>query len=301
MRAVEPAHKRFFESRLFIELSEDEMSQAVADRAESAVAYLKDKVEGIPTAAVVLGSGVSVLEGLVDSESFPFLDVFGISPSVHGHSGNVTVGRLSDAADAPLVAVFRGRFHLYEGHDWSVVTLAARVVALWGVKKLLLTNAAGGLNKDYHVGDLMVLTGYRDHLSPELAQTGLLAAIAKPTTKCSNALSEELLKVGEQLAKEDKEFRPLRQGTYCALGGPNYETMAEIEMLRRLKGDAVGMSTVPEMLAVEGTGTMAAAVSVITNVWRDDEPMGGHEEVLEASKMASKRLDQLFRKVLVSD
>ena len=146
----------------------------------------------------------------------------------------------------------------------------------------------------------MVLTGYRDHLHPDYAKTGGLPAVEKPTTVCSNALTDELLKVGEQLAKEDTSFRPLRKGTYCAVGGPNYETMAEIEMLRRLKGDAVGMSTVPELLAVEGTGTAAAAVSVVTNVWREDEPMGGHEEVLEASKLASKRLDQLFGRVLNS-
>lgn len=274
------------------------MSQTVVDRAENAVAFLKERVKGVPSAAVVLGSGVSVLEGLEHSVSFPFQEVFGISPSVHGHSGALTVGRLTAAADAPLVAVLRGRFHLYEGHDWSVVTLAARVIALWGVPKLLLTNAAGGLNPDYHVGDLMVLTGYRDHLNPEYAKTGGLPAVEKATSQCSNALTEELLKMGAQLAKEDSNFRPLRQGTYCAVGGPNYETMAEIEMLRRLKGDAVGMSTVPELLAVEGTATMAAALSVITNVWRADEPMGGHEEVLEMSKLASKRLDQLFRKVL---
>ena len=275
------------------------MSQTVVDRVENAVAFLKEKVKGVPSAAVVLGSGVSVLEGLADSQSFPFQEVFGIAPNVHGHSEAVTVGRMSEAAEAPLVAVFRGRFHLYEGHDWSVVTLAARAVALWGIEKLLLTNAAGGLNCQYHVGDLMVLTGYRDHLNPEYAKTGGLPAIEKATTNCANALTDELLKVGEQLAKEDAGFRPLRKGTYCAVGGPNYETMAEIEMLRRLKGDAVGMSTVPELLAVEGTNTIAAAVSVVTNVWREDEPMGGHEEVLEASKQASKRLDQLFRRVLV--
>jgi purine-nucleoside phosphorylase len=273
------------------------MSQTVVDRAESAVAFLKEKVKGVPAAAVVLGSGVSVLENLSDSQSFPFQEVFGISPSVHGHSGTVTVGRLT-GADSPLVAVFRGRFHLYEGHDWSVVTLAARVVAMWGIPKLLLTNAAGGLNRDYHVGDLMVLTGYRDHLNPEYGQTGGLPAVEKPTTPCANALSDELLQIGEKLAAEDSSFRPLRQGTYCALAGPSYETMAEIEMLRRLKGDAVGMSTVPEMLAVQGSKTTAAAVSVVTNVWREDEPMGGHEEVLEASKQASKRLDQLFRRAL---
>lgn len=274
------------------------MSQIVVDRADDAVAYLKEKVNGVPAAAVVLGSGVSVLEGLVDSVSLPFQDVFGISPSVHGHSGNITVGRLNEAADAPLVAVFRGRFHLYEGHDWAVVTLAARVVAKWGIKKLLLTNAAGGLNREYHVGDLMVLTGYRDHLSPEYTEVGGIPAVQKATVSCANDLSDKLLKAGAALALEDTSFRPLRQGTYCALGGPNYETMAEIEMLRRLKGDAVGMSTVPEMLAVAGSKTTAAAVSVITNVWRDDEPMGGHDEVLEASKQASKRLDQLFKRVL---
>jgi len=184
------------------------MSQTVVDRAENAVSFLKEKVKGVPTAAVVLGSGVSVLEGLADSQSFPFQDVFGISPSVHGHSGAVTVGRLSADADAPLVAVFRGRFHLYEGHDWSVVTLAARVVALWGIPKLFLTNAAGGLNREYHVGDLMVLTGYRDHLNPEYSKTGGIPAVEKSITPCTNALTGELLRWANSWRRKTRASAP---------------------------------------------------------------------------------------------
>lgn len=276
------------------------MNQTVMEKAQKALAFVRQKNTEVPDVAVVLGSGVAVLEGLSDSVNYSFKEVFGVAPSVQGHSGSVTIGRLTDSNSSKLVAVFRGRFHLYEGHDWSTVTLPAQLIADWGIPRLLLTNAAGGLNKTFHVGDLMVLTGYRDHLSPELQKTGLIPALEKGVQNCSNKLTEELLSIGQKLAAKDKDFRPLQKGTYAALTGPNYETMAEIEMLRRLQGDAVGMSTVPELLTVKGTGTEAAAVSVITNVWREDEPMGGHEEVLEASKQASLRLDKLF-KALLSD
>ena len=274
------------------------MIKSAPRTASEAVAALKKLSSEVPVAAVVLGSGVSVLDRLIDSNVLPYQDLFGMAPGVAGHSGTLTVGRA--VAGGPLVAVLRGRFHLYEGYDWPTVTLATRAIVEWGVPNLLLTNAAGGLNLDYSVGDLMVLTGYRDHLSPELKDTGLLPAIAKPTTDCRNQLSQKLINVGEALdiTTPAAELRPLRQGVYAGLLGPTYETMAEIEMLRKLKADAVGMSTVPEMLCCDGSKTTACAVSVITNVWRPEEAMGGHEEVLEASKNASKRLDKLFRAVL---
>ncbi|HEY9867695.1 MAG TPA: purine-nucleoside phosphorylase [Candidatus Obscuribacterales bacterium] len=272
--------------------------ETLAKPVDEATAFLKKVCKKVPRVAVVLGSGVSVLEALEECSTYPFHEVFGVSPSVEGHSGSLTVGRLPCAGSDELVAVFRGRFHLYEGHDWSVVTLPAQVVANWGIPYYLLTNAAGGLNRTFSVGDLMVLTGYRDHLGPELRQTGLLPALSAPPTNVCNRLSDLLLATGKKLEAERSDFHPLRQGVYAALLGPNYETMAEIEMLRRLKADAVGMSTVPELRTVKGTQTMAAAVSVITNVWREDQPMGGHEEVLEASKKASARLDLLFRTVI---
>jgi purine-nucleoside phosphorylase len=184
---------------------------------------------------------------------------------------------------------------MYEGHDWDVVTLPARVLVEWGVKNLYLTNAAGGLNPTFKVGDLMLLTGYRDHLNPRWQKEGLLPAIKQPPTLCENGLTAQIAKAAEHLAKTDAEFRPIQKGVYAALLGPSYETMAEIEMLKKLKCDAVGMSTVPELLAAKGSATTAAAISVVTNVWSEDSDIEGHEEVLRAAKEASSRLDKLFR------
>ncbi|HEY9792932.1 MAG TPA: hypothetical protein V6D22_21200, partial [Candidatus Obscuribacterales bacterium] len=132
------------------------MSQSVAKPAEKAVSLLREISSEVPQAAFVLGSGVKVLEDLPDSKSISYQDVFGIAPGVVGHAGSVSLGRV----DGRLVAVLRGRFHLYEGHKWDVVTLATRVLAEWGVPRLYLTNAAGGLNSSFDVGDLMVLLGY---------------------------------------------------------------------------------------------------------------------------------------------
>jgi purine-nucleoside phosphorylase len=280
-------------------------SQAPVKSPTEAVAYIKAQMQagqkpGLPDkpkAAVVLGSGVSVLEGLHDPIVINFQDVFGMAPGVSGHSGTLTIGRLS-ADDKGTVAVLRGRFHLYEGYSWEAVTLAAATIKEWGLANLLLTNAAGGLNQTYAVGDLMVLTGFRDHLSPKWQEQGLIPALQAERQPVANALTDKLVAAGQKLSQEDKQFRPLQAGVYAGLLGPSYETMAEINMLRKLQADAVGMSTVPELLVCEGSTTTAAAVSVITNVWSDDVAMGGHAEVLEASKAASKRLDRLFRSVL---
>jgi len=250
-----------------------------------------------PVAAVVLGSGVSVLDNLPDQVVINFKDVFGMAPGVVGHSGTLTVGRLRPR-DERSVAVLRGRFHLYEGYAWDAVTLAARTVVEWGLPNLLLTNAAGGLNQKYAVGDLMVLTGYRDHLSLKWKEESLIPAVQAKSEPIKNALTDMLIAAGQKLHQEDPQFRALQAGVYAGLLGPSYETMAEIEMLRKLQADAVGMSTVPEILSCVGSNTTAAAVSVITNVWSEDVAMGGHEEVLEASKAASQRLDKLFRQVL---
>ena len=144
----------------------------------------------------------------------------------------------------------------------------------------------------------MVITSFRDFLNPKYRETGLLEPAMAPAVACENSLTASIIKAGQQLAEQDGNFRPLRTGNYCGFSGPSYETLAEIAMARRLKVDAVGMSTVPELQAAASTGTTAAALSVITNVWSDDKPMGGHEEVLEASKHASLRLDRLFRYLL---
>jgi purine-nucleoside phosphorylase len=265
---------------------------------DNALAVIKAVCHETPKAAVILGSGVNVLMEMDSPIVLPYEEVFGLAPTVAGHAGSLTLGRMGADTNSPLVAVFRGRFHLYEGHDWSVVTLPTRMIAQWGVPRLFLTNAAGGLNREFNVGDLMVLTGFRDFLNPKLADTGLVPSVMVPVENCKNELTDEVLRVGKELTKSDSEFRPLRAGTYSACLGPSYETLAEIEMLRRLHSDAVGMSTVPELQTAAENPTMkAAAISVITNVW-NDQPIGGHQEVLEASHAASRRLDKLFRALL---
>ncbi len=256
-----------------------------------AIELLKKLSPEIPQAAFVLGSGVNVLESLPETKTISYQEVFGKSPGVVGHAGSLSLGRVG----GKLVAVLRGRFHLYEGYDWDLVILAARTMIEWGVPKLYLTNAAGGLNTNFNVGDLMLIKGYRDHLSPKFKQTGLIPALAKEATNCQNQLTAHISKTAKALASNDNSFRSIQEGVYVGLLGPNYETMDEIEMLKKLKCDAVGMSTVPELLTASGTKTEAAAISVVTNVWKPDEAMGGHEEVLQAAKEASERLDKLFR------
>ncbi len=266
------------------------MEKTLAKPVDQAAEFLRKSCKAVPAAAVVLGSGVKVLEDLTDETSFQYKDVFGMAPGVEGHAGSLSYGHVG----ATPVAVLRGRFHAYEGYNWDVITLITKVMMEWGVPRLYLTNAAGGLNRSFQVGDLMVLTGYRDHLHQKWQEAGLLPALMAPASRCENEATRHLLETGKKLAGEDKAFRPLQAGVYAGLLGPAYETMAEIEMLRRLNVDAVGMSTVPELQTASGSKTMAAAVSVVTNVWTD-EPIGGHEEVLEAAKEASLRLDKLFR------
>jgi purine-nucleoside phosphorylase len=263
---------------------------------EEALAIIKKVVDVVPAAAVVTGSGVSVLNDLKDPHVFPFREVFGVAPTVAGHSGELVVGRLAES-ESTTVAVIRGRYHVYEGHDWSVVTLTTRTLIAWGVPRLILTNAAGGINSSFNVGDLMAITGFRDFLS-EKGRGELIAGLKQPPVDCRNELLSTIIKAGEELANSDREFRAMRQGVYAAFTGPSYETLSEISMVRKTGCDAVGMSTVPELLTARPTALQAAAISVITNVWREDITIGGHEEVLEASKAASRRLDKLFRHIL---
>lgn len=272
------------------------MSQTATKPLAEVVEFLRRFAGETPEAAVVLGSGVKVLEQLEEERAVTYDELFGVAPGVVGHAGSLSIGR----AEGRLVAVLRGRFHLYEGHDWNVVTTPTRALIEWGVPRLFLTNAAGGLNPEFNVGDLMLITGVRDHLHPELKSTGLIPRLKAPPVNCLNPLTDRIVKVAAELAREVPWFLPLRAGVYAALLGPNYETLAEIEMLRALACDAVGMSTAPELAVSRGTTTTAAALSVITNVWKPEELIGGHEEVLEAAKLASERLDCLFRAVIRS-
>lgn len=269
------------------------MNSTKARPLEQATDALRSLSRQAPEYAVILGSGVDCFNDLEGAKSNAYNDIFGIAPGVAGHAGSLTLGRVNGRS----VAVLRGRFHLYEGHDWETVTLPARALAAWGVKELYVTNAAGGLNKKFKVGDLMVITGYRDLLSSKWSESGLLPALVGDPVARSNRATIKALEVAAVLADENKAYQPVQRGVYAALLGPSYETLAEVEMLRRLRSDAVGMSTVPEILSCQGTACDVVGISVITNVW-SDEAIGGHEEVLAAASGASRRLDQLLKAMI---
>jgi purine-nucleoside phosphorylase len=253
---------------------------------------------GRPRAAIVLGSGMNVFESLFDETSISFQDLFGSSPSVAGHKGVLTVGKILPTDSVPI-AIFRGRFHLYEGHDWSQVTLPVRVVGEWGIPILLLTNAAGAINQSFSEGDLMIVEAYQDYVAPQFRNTGLLPALCSPAVPVRNDLTGCLTEMGGKLVSQTGSSAAIRTGVFAGWLGPCYETRAEIEMLRRLGADTVGMSTVPELRAIAtAPHTQAAALNIITNVWHSTKTIDSHKEVLSVAGQASALVEKLFRNLL---
>jgi len=260
---------------------------------KDALARVSQAVCVRPRAAIILGSGVKLFDALHESLAIPYTEIFGVAPGVAGHSGVLSVGKINQEDDAPI-AVFRGRYHLYEGHDWNIVTMPTRLIVDWGIPFMFMTNAAGALNTSFAVGDLMCVEGFRDHLHPHWREVGLIAALAEPSQVVRSALSDRLFEIGERIIRETNSKRKMRKGILACLHGPNYETMAEVKMLQRLGADAVGMSTAPELETVINSATKFAALSLITNVWQENVELGGHTEVLEASQAASQVLEELF-------
>ena len=238
-----------------------------------------------PAVAIVLGSGLGGLARevedavRVDAAEVPGLPV----PRVAGHAGELQFGRL---AGVP-VAVLAGRVHTYEGYSAGEVAFAVRVAAQLGCRALVATNAAGGLDPDLDPGDLMVIS---DHVN-FLADNPLAGAPA--FVDMIDAYDPELRALAARLGAH--RGMPVREGVYIAVRGPSYETRAEVATLRSWGADAVGMSTVPEVIAARAHGLRVAAVSVITN--RCGEPTT-HQEVLAVTERARPHLRDLILSIL---
>uniref|UniRef100_A0A8C2G8J5 Purine nucleoside phosphorylase n=1 Tax=Cyprinus carpio TaxID=7962 RepID=A0A8C2G8J5_CYPCA len=220
--------------------------------------------------------------------------------TVHGHAGRLVFGTLKGR---PCVCM-QGRFHLYEGYPIQKITMPMRIFKLLGVETVILTNAAGGLNQDYKVGDIMII---KDHLNmPGFAGNNPLAGpneerfgVRFPCM--SDAYDRELqqlaLDVGSELGFSDF----LREGVYCVLGGPSFETIAECRMLHKLGADAVGMSTVHEVIVARHCGMRVFALSLITNkavMDYDSEEKANHEEVLQTGKQRAEQLERLVSTII---
>jgi len=257
----------------------------------AAAARLKRLSRLRPTLAMVLGSGFHhVLSELQVTAKVSYGKLPGFPPTgVSGHAGQLFLGHLGGTP----VMVLSGRAHYYEGHPMTLVTFAVRVLAAYGIRDLLLTNAAGGVNRGFHPGDFMLLTDHINLMGVNPLRGGPLSGLPRfvdLTCAYDPGLRRLLQRAGQACGMR------LRTGTYLAVSGPSYETPAEIRAFARLGADAVGMSTVPETIVARQCGLKVAAVSCTTNLaaGRSRKPLS-HAEVLETAERVKKLAAQMLK------
>lgn len=261
---------------------------------EEAIAFLRERVTRAPAAALVLGSGLGGLaDEIRDAVRIPYAEIPGFPRStVAGHAGALVAGILNGVE----VVAMQGRFHLYEGWDAAEVALPIRALSALGVELLLLTNAAGGLRPGMGSGELMLLADHLN-LTGRNPLTGPVVGREERFPDMSEPYDPELRRLAESVALELRI--PLSQGVYAALLGPSYETPAEVRMLRTLGADAVGMSTVPEVLVARALGMKVLAISLVTNLAAGLGPAAlSHDEVMEVGAAVRDRLAALVTALL---
>lgn len=264
------------------------------DRLNEAVAALKPllKDDPCPKIGLILGSGLGVFaDQLSESRSIPYSDIPGFPQStVEGHAGRLVFGKVDEI---PVIAL-QGRFHTYEGYSASEVAFPARILVHAGVKTLIVTNAAGGLGEGFVAGDLMLIT---DHLNfsgknPLVGPHDPIFGERFPDM--SEAYSKVLQDHARAVAAE--QDLNLKEGVYSVLGGPSYETPAEVRAMKVLGADAVGMSTVYEVIVARQMGATILGLSLISNLAAgiSEVPLS-HEEVVEAGREAAGRFVKFIR------
>ena len=253
--------------------------------------FIKNQLTSVPDTAIILGTGLGQIVDLMEiSKVIDYKDIpnFPVS-TVEGHSGKLYFGNLA----GKYIMAMAGRFHYYEGYDMKQVTFPVRVMKDLGIKRLFVSNAAGGMNKEFKVGDVMVIT---DHINlfPENPLRGKNYEELGPRFPAmTEAYSEKLIEIADKIAA-DKNIR-LMHGVYVGTTGPTFETRAEYEYFRIIGGDAVGMSTVPEVIVANHAGMEVFGLSVITDLGgKDIKEVPSHEEVQKAAITAQPVLNVLI-------
>ncbi len=267
------------------------------ERLEETVGFIREKYPHTPSAGIVLGSGLGnlVAEMQVEAE-IPYgeLPHFPVS-TVEGHSGKLIFGELG----GKKVLAMAGRFHYYEGYAAGEVAFPIRVMKLLGIEHLLISNAAGGMHPDFAVGDLMIIT---DQIALFTANPLLgknEGALGPRFPDMSEPYSRDLVKKAKAIAAS--HHIKVHTGTYVGVTGPSFETRAEYRMLHLLGADAVGMSTVQEVIVARHMQMKVFALSVITDLGiREEDNIITHEEVLAAAAAAEPRLTTLFKELVSS-
>ena len=262
-----------------------------------AAAFIKENIGGkTPEVGIILGSGLGKLGDAIEAEAvIPYAKIPNfVKSTAIGHKGNFIFGKLA----GKYVCAMQGRFHFYEGYAMDQVTLPVRVMAALGIKALFVSNAAGGLNQSFSVGDLMII---RDHINlmPNPLIGPNLDAFGERFPDMTAAYDLDLIARAERIAKKAKI--PVRKGVYLGNTGPSYETPAEVRYYISIGADAVGMSTVPEVLVARHCGIPVFGMSVITNVSNTDNAstvLNDGDDVVRAADAAADRMCAIFQKLI---
>lgn len=271
------------------------MNNSIFDRAQMSARYIRERVPTAIDLAIVLGSGLGAFaETINEPIIIPYEEIPDFARStVEGHEGRLVIGTLENKT----IAVMQGRFHYYEGYSLEEVTLPIRTFGLLGVKNLILTNAAGGINPNFQPGSLMLIS---DHINL-MFQSPLRGIHDERFGARFPDMTEVYARDYQRLAQRCASELGLRleSGVYLALQGPNYETPAEIRMMRALGGDAVGMSTVPEAIVAKQMGFKVLGISLISNAAAgiQDHPIN-HAEVMETGARVANQFIALLQKII---
>ena len=267
------------------------MFEAIND----AVSFVRSKTKIQPEVGIVLGSGLSsVVDAVKVETTIPYAEIPGAkAATVIGHSGQMVLGR---AGELPVV-ILSGRMHFYEGYEMDEVMLLSRVIGRLGIKNLMVTNAAGGINTSFKAGDLMLISDHINLMGVNPLRGPNLDELGLRFPDMSEAYPEDLRKTAREVAK--KLHLKLEEGVYLALSGPTYETPAEIRAFRTLGADAVGMSTVPEVIAMSHMNIPVLGVSLITNMAAGVlKKKLHHTEVMETAQRVQKDFTALVLGIL---
>ena len=257
--------------------------------------YLASRIPGNPETVIILGSGLGSLADQIELATvIPYAEIpHFMHSTATGHKGNLIYGKLGGKE----VLAMQGRFHYYEGYTMQQVTYPVRVMKLLGIQNLLVSNAAGGINPSFKVGDLMII---RDHINmmpnPLIGPNNELFGTRFPDM--TRAYDRELIRLAEEIATSLNI--PLKKGVYVGLTGPSFETPAEYAFYGRVGGDAIGMSTVPEVIVARHAGLRVFGMSVITNEgyhFADDFVNDGADVIVAADRAATV-MTTLFRELI---
>lgn len=261
-------------------------------KVEEATSYIQSKISQDPTIGLILGSGLGdLVNEIQEAVVIEYSDIPHFPKStVEGHAGRLLIGLL----EGQRVVAMQGRFHYYEGYSMKEVTFPVVVMKHLGIEKLVVTNAAGGMNRGFQAGNLMLIsdhinfTGDHPLIGPNISEWG--PRFPDLSEAYSKSLGKQLKEIAQQLEI------PLQEGVYVGISGPSYMTPAELRMLAKFGGDAVGMSTVPEVIVANHLGLLVLGVSCITDMAIADElePLS-HEQVMSVANQTKPKFIQLMK------